>query len=283
MLLFPNCKINIGLTILNKRADGYHNLQTVFYPIPLHDVVEIIPKANHQAVSNPIQFSSTGLAINDNPQQNLCVQAYHLLKQWQPNLPPIQIHLHKAIPMGAGLGGGSADAAFTLQLLNNIFNLQLSNTQLIHFALQLGSDCPFFIKNLPSYATSRGEELTPINLHLKGYTIVLVNPGIHVPTSWAFAALAASKTTETHSTKLPLLQAIGLPIIEWKTHIVNDFELPIFKQYQAIQNIKETLYEYGAIYAAMSGSGSTVFGIFKNDQVPTMPIFSHYFVYSKSL
>lgn len=283
MLVFPNCKINIGLTILNKRADGYHNIETVFYPIPLQDAVEIIPQANYNAEINQILFTSSGFAIDAAPQQNLCVQAYLLLKKLYPNLPAIQLHLHKVIPMGAGLGGGSADAAFTLQAINNKFKLQLSNTELLNFALQLGSDCPFFIENKPSYATSRGETLTSINLSLKGYSIVVVNPGIHVPTSWAFAALATEKANTISTNNLPLLQAINLPITEWKNQIVNDFELPIFKQYAAIQTIKETLYAHGAVYAAMSGSGSSVFGIFKNKQVPSINFPANYFVFNTSL
>jgi 4-diphosphocytidyl-2-C-methyl-D-erythritol kinase len=282
LLVFPNCKINLGLTILDKRTDGYHNLETVFYPLPLQDILEIIPQTNN-SITSPVQFTSSGIAIDGSLQQNLCVQAYHLLKKSFTNLPHIQMHLHKAIPMGAGLGGGSADAACTLQLINKKFQLNLSNTQLINFALQLGSDCPFFIQNTPSYATSRGEVLTPIQLSLKGHTIIIVNPGIHVPTSWAFAALATLKNNKIHNNKPPLLQAINLPIVEWKNHIVNDFELPIFKQYPAIQMIKETLYQSGALYAAMSGSGSSVFAIFKNDEVPTIKFPANYFVFNTSL
>ena len=282
MLVFPNCKINIGLNILDKRADGYHNLETIFYPLPLQDIIEIIPQTNGSIIS-PVQFTSSGITIDGSQQQNLCVQAYHLLKKRFTSIPNIQMHLHKAIPMGAGLGGGSADAAFTLQLLNNKFQLHLTNTQLMDFAIQLGSDCPFFIQNTPSYATSRGEVLTPIQLSLKGYTIIIVNPSIHVPTGWAFAALANLRNNKIRSNKQPLLQAINLPIIEWKNNIENDFELPIFNQYPAIQTIKETLYQSGALYAAMSGSGSSVFGIFKNKQVPSINFPANYFVFNTSL
>jgi len=181
MLSFPNCKINLGLHILGKRDDGFHNLETVFYPVPFKDALELIPSTN-----TGIEFTATGLAVDGNAADNLCAKAYHLLKKDFPEIPTIKIHLHKAIPLGAGLGGGSADAAFMLKLLNEKFKLNLSTDQLINYALQLGSDCPFFIINKPCLATGRGEMLEEIAVDLSAYKIVLINPGIHINTGWAF-------------------------------------------------------------------------------------------------
>lgn len=254
MLLFPNCKINLGLHILSKRQDGFHNLETVFYPIALKDALEIIPS---QASS--VEFTSSGLTVDGTEADNICIKAYHLLKRDFPQLPFIKLHLHKAIPMGAGLGGGSADGAFTLQLLNTKFNLALSVQQLIDYALQLGSDCPFFIINKPCYATGRGELLEGIDITLTGYKIVIVNPGIHVNTGWAFSQITPA---EPHK---KLKKIIAQPIATWKAELINDFENPVFEKYPAIKNIKEELYNKGAVYAAMSGSGSTVYGIFEKE------------------
>ena len=184
MVVFPNCKINIGLRILDKRPDGFHNLETIFYPIPLKDSLEIIRDTSPQ---QEIIFSQSGNQIDGVPADNLCIKAYRLLKKDFPQLPAIQMHLHKAIPLGAGLGGGSADAAFAIKLLNEKFQLNLSPDQLISYSLQLGSDCPFFIINKPCYATGRGEIMQPLTISLSGYQLVLVNPGIHVNTSWAFS------------------------------------------------------------------------------------------------
>ena len=186
MVSFPNCKINLGLHILGKREDGFHNLETVFYPVALKDAVELIPNTNN---ATDIEFTGTGLVIDGNAADNLCVKAYRLVKKDFPQLPAVKVHLHKAIPMGAGLGGGSADAAFMLKLLNDKFKLNLSTAQLLNFALQLGSDCPFFIINKPSIATGRGEILEEIAIDLSAYKMVLINPGIHVNTGWAFSKL----------------------------------------------------------------------------------------------
>jgi len=270
MLLFPNCKINLGLNITGKRADGYHNLQSVFVPIPLHDALEIIPAPQAAA---PVNFTCTGLPVAGDETSNLCVKAYHLLKSDFPQLPAISIHLHKAIPMGAGLGGGSADGAFVLQLLNDRFRLGLTEVQLIQYALRLGSDCPFFIINKPCFTEGRGELLTPVNLTLKGYTIVLVNPGIHIPTGWAFAQLTPAMPA--HNIK----EAINQPIANWKELITNDFEQPVVKNYPGMQNIKSMLYQLGAVYAAMSGSGSTFYGLFTSPPQIAANLFpKHYFV-----
>jgi 4-diphosphocytidyl-2-C-methyl-D-erythritol kinase len=256
MVLFPNCKINLGLHILAKREDGFHNLETVFYPMGLKDALEIIPSANTTAA---IEFSSSGLTVDGNTNDNICIKAYHLLKKDFPRLPHIKMHLHKAIPMGAGLGGGSADGAFALQLLNKKFNLNISTPQLLNYAAQLGSDCPFFIINKPSYATSRGEKFEDINLDLSTYKIALINPGIHINTGWAFSQLSPALPQKSITT------IIQQPIETWKAELKNDFEKPVFEKNPEIKNIKEELYHLGAVYACMSGSGSTVFGIFENN------------------
>lgn len=256
MLSFPNCKINLGLRILNKREDGFHNLETVFYPVGIRDALEVIPSLS----AGSIEFTQTGLTVPGNDADNICIKAYQLLQKDFPQLPGIKMHLHKTIPMGAGLGGGSADGAFALNLLNTKFQLNLSQQQLVDYALQLGSDCPFFILNKPSYATGRGEILEPLALDLSAYKIAIVNPGIHVNTGWAFSRLTAGSRPPGNTI---LKQIIQQPIQTWKTDLKNDFETPVFNAHPGIREIKETLYSLGAVYAAMSGSGSTVFGIFE--------------------
>ncbi len=269
MVLFPNCKINLGLHILNKREDGFHNLETVFYPVGLKDALEIIPSHNP---GNPIEFTTTGLAVDGNAADNICVKAYQLIKKDFPQLPAIKMHLHKATPMGAGLGGGSADGAFTLQLLNKKFNLNLSAAQLLNYALQLGSDGPFFISNKPCYATGRGEILKEITVDLSNYKIVLVNPGIHINTGWAFTQLTPALPPKSIAT------IVAQPITTWKEELYNDFEKPVFEKYPVIKNIKESLYAAGAVYAAMSGSGSTLFGIFEKKVTTPQFLNEGYFV-----
>jgi 4-diphosphocytidyl-2-C-methyl-D-erythritol kinase len=267
MLVFPNCKINLGLHIVGKREDGFHNLETVFYPVPFKDALEIIPFTN-----TDIEFTATGLAVDGNAADNLCVKAYHLLKQDFPEVPSVKIHLHKAIPLGAGLGGGSADAAFMLKLLNEKFHLNLSTDQLINYALQLGSDCPFFIINKPCFATGRGEVLEETTLELSAYKIVLINPRIHVNTGWAFSNITPALPIKS------IKEIIQQPIYTWKDELKNDFETAVFTAHPAIKAIKETLYAQGAIYAAMSGSGSTVFGIFEPNTGPVSLKDSNYFI-----
>ncbi len=252
MVVFPNGKINIGLQVVEKRNDGYHNIQTIFYPINTRDIVEIITINSDKEIT----YTQSGLHIDGNTDHNLCVKAYQLLKRDFNHLPHIQLHLHKAIPMGAGLGGGSADGAFTLKLLNNKYQLNLSESQLISYALELGSDCPFFILNRASYATARGENLNPINLDLSDYKILIINPGIHVNTGWAFSQLTP------HHPDLDLIEAVSKPVCEWKNRITNDFEPSVFKMHPSIAELKSHLYEHGALYASMSGSGSSVYGIF---------------------
>lgn len=251
MIAFPNCKINLGLNIISKRDDSFHNLETVFFPVPFTDLLEIIPS------KNKTEFSVTGLPVNTD--DNLCIKAYNLLKKNYPDLPEIKMHLHKVIPLGAGLGGGSADAAFTLLLLNNKFKLNLSEEQLIDYTLRLGSDCPFFIINKPCFATSRGEVLKPINIDLNKYKIAIVNPGIHIETKWAFSKIIPQQP------KVSIKKIIDQPISTWKEKLKNDFEIPVFENYPEIKKIKEDLYESGAVYASLSGSGSTVFGLFEKN------------------
>jgi 4-diphosphocytidyl-2-C-methyl-D-erythritol kinase len=262
MLVFPNCKINLGLRIIGKRTDGFHNIETIFYPVPIQDVLEILPAKNQE---NDLIFSVTGAEIEGDPNDNLCSKAYQLLKKDFPQLPPVKIHLHKAIPMGAGLGGGSADGAFTLSLLNDQFGLLLKDDQLANYAIQLGSDCPFFIYNKPCVAKGRGEILEGVTVNLSGYHLVLVNPGIHVNTGWAFSQLNPANTQRENSPLNKSLQSIiAQPIQSWKDELVNDFETPVFATHPVIKEIKEIFYNSGALYASMSGSGSSVFGIFKN-------------------
>lgn len=251
MLAFPNAKINLGLQIVSKRSDGYHNIVSCLYPIPWYDVLEILP-------SEKFDFKQTGQIIPGSLEENLCVKAYRLL-QSKYNLPPVSIHLHKTIPTGAGLAGGSADCAFTLRLLNQIFNLELKTDELALYAAQLGSDCPFFIKNLPAIASGRGTDLSMIDLDLSGYFMVLIYPNVHVSTKDAYQGVRPA------APQFELAATITKPITEWRKLMVNDFEKSIFELKPDIGKIKELLYSKGAVYASMSGSGSTVFGLFKAD------------------
>ncbi|MDP1726795.1 MAG: 4-(cytidine 5'-diphospho)-2-C-methyl-D-erythritol kinase [Bacteroidota bacterium] len=258
MLVFSNCKINLGLHILNKRPDAYHNLETVFYPLNLCDVLEVI-KGNDTPYSK-IKIITEGISIGEKTEKNLIAKAYHLLDSVY-GLEPVTFCLLKNIPLGAGLGGGSGNAAFTLKLLNQLFDLKISDEQLINYAGQLGSDCAFFIKNKPCFASGRGEILHEINLDLSMYSIVIVKPPVHVSTKEAFCNL---KSSEIINLNHPLRDIINLPIAHWKDHLFNDFESSVFSTYPILAEIKDTLYREGALYAAMSGSGSAIFGIFKS-------------------
>ncbi len=257
MVVFPNCKINLGLNIVRKREDGYHDLETIFYPVPLCDALEINrSEENH----NKLIFNNSGISVPGDISQNLCVKAYHILKKDFPQLPDgLEMHLHKTIPMGAGLGGGSSNGAFALMLLNKKFQLNIPEAQLIDYALQLGSDCPFFIVNKPCFATGRGEKMEPVSLSLSGYKLLLINPGIHISTKEAFAGIKPAPP------KLSPSEAIQQPIESWKQHLLNDFETTVFPQHPAIGLLKDQLYSQGALYAAMTGTGSTVFGIFPKE------------------
>ena len=257
MITFPNCKINLGLRILRKRNDGFHDLETVFYPLQLKDALEVIQTSDLE--KSPFQFSQSGLSIGSEKENNLCVKAYHLLKNDFPEIPSLQMHLHKSIPVGAGLGGGSADGAFTLKLLNKKFDMGLKKEQLIDYASVLGSDCPFFIINKPCFASGRGEFLESIQADLSGYKIILVIPDIHISTAWAFTQITPALPHNS------IKEIVQQPIETWKEELINDFEEPVFKIYAEVKSIKEELYKNGAVYAGMSGSGSGVYGIFKKE------------------
>ena len=231
--------------------DGYHNLETIFYPVPLSDALEMLP-------SKQFEFTVSGLEIKGDKENNLCTKAYHLLKKDFPELPFVKIWLHKHIPMGAGLGGGSADGAFTLRMLKEQFIPQLSTEQLVNYAAQLGSDCPFFIHNKPCFATGRGEILEPNDLDLSPYCFVIVYPGIHIGTAWAFSKI----TTQDSSGFLKSI--IHEPIEKWKHNLVNDFEGAVLKEFPTLSILKEQLYKAGALYASMTGSGSAFYGIFSS-------------------
>lgn len=249
MLAFANAKINLGLHVVEKRNDGFHNLETVFYPIKLYDVVEVTDAAE-------LHFVAKGIDVPGDATENICLKAYELLCKDFP-LPAQQITLLKNIPVGAGLGGGSADAAFLIKLLNQKFELSLSDVQMESYAGRLGADCPFFIRNSPVYATGIGDQFTDLDIDLSGYFIVLVKPDIHVSTADAYRGIKPLKTGTS------LKDLISLPITEWKGNLRNDFEASVFVKFPEIGILKDQLYAAGAIFASMSGSGSSVFGIFE--------------------
>lgn len=257
MISFPPCKINLGLQIRHKRADGFHALSTIFYPVPFTDVLEVIRSSDD---SEPVHFTATGLPIAGDSAQNLCVRAVMLMRERFPDLPAVKIHLHKVIPTGAGLGGGSSDGAHTLILLNRLFSLGLNDTTLAEMALTLGSDCPFFIYEKPTLAHGRGEQFESIQLDLKHYQLVLIHPGIHVSTAEAFRSLNRSEQDEWPI--LPWQDIVSQPVSAWKHGLINDFEEPVFAAHPRIGQLKAMLYQMGAVYASMSGSGSAVFGLF---------------------
>lgn len=248
MLSFPNAKINLGLNILSKRPDGYHNIESCFYPIFWGDVLEVI-------ASDTFSFTSSGLEIPGESENNLCCKAYNLLLK-DFDLAPVHIHLHKVIPMGAGLGGGSADGAFTLKMLNQLFDLKLSPKDLEKYAATLGSDCPFFIRNEPVIVSGTGTELERIKLDLSGFFIALKYPGIHIGTKEAYSKVIPGQPP------YELRNILMQPISCWKEKLRNDFEPSVFPNHPEINDIKTTLYNHGALYATMTGSGSTVYGIF---------------------
>ena len=270
MILFPNCKINLGLNVIRKRNDGYHDIETVFYPVLLQDALEVIQ--NDKPEEKNIQFSASGFPIQGKNEDNLCIKAYQLLKKDFRQLSSIKLHLHKTIPTGTGLGGGSADGAFTLKLLDRKFDLGLTTEQLLHYALQLGSDCPFFIINKPCYATGRGEVLETIQLDLSAYKLIIVNPGIHISTVEAFSLITPILPSG------PIKRIIHQPVENWRRGLKNDFEDPVFKKYPEIKQIKDDFYKGGAVYASMTGSGSTVYGIFEKNIKMNLVFPENYFI-----
>lgn len=259
MISYPNAKINIGLHIINKREDGFHNIETVFYPIGFVDVLEC--KVNkYGAPSHKCALIAGGIKVSGDLADNLVVRAYESLNQ-QFDLPPVVIYLEKRIPTGAGLGGGSSDAAYTLRSLNDLFALKLSDKELMQHAAKLGSDCAFFIENRPAYLFGKGHELQPIDVNLAGYYFMLFKPEFHSNTALAYKhATPRGKLIEKESIK----HWITKPIETWKSHLFNDFESSVFSENQEGAKIKEWLYSQGAVYAAMSGSGSSIFGLFQD-------------------
>lgn len=287
MITFPNAKINLGLHIVERRADGYHNLETIFYPIPVEDALELHPlqprrepdvadqtdtspaevkSLEAETAMNDCRLSLSGIAVEGDPNSNLVVKAYRLLASHHP-LPPVTIHLLKHIPTGAGLGGGSADAAFMLKMLNEQFSLHLSNDTLEEYAARLGADCAFFIRNQPVFAHGIGNLFRPIPLSLKGYVLWLVKPDIFVSTREAFAHITP------HKPAISLEELIREPVERWRDRMVNDFEASVFPQHPRLAQLKENFYQQGALYAAMSGSGSSLFGLFApGTTLPDVPM-----------
>ncbi len=257
MITFPNAKINLGLDIVEKRPDGYHNLETVFYPIPLCDILEITPATDKDAPD--YTFKMYNAVFEGNDDDNLVIKAYKALAA-DHKLPKVDISLYKHIPTGAGLGGGSADAAFALKMLNEIAALGLTAEELRAYAARIGADCAFFIDNTPAYATGIGNILTPTECSIEGYYLVIVKPDIHVSTKDAYALVTPQKP------QVPLTSIAKRPIGQWKGEMKNDFEKSIFAKYPEMAKIKDDLYSMGAVYASMSGSGSSFFGIFKEEQ-----------------
>lgn len=305
MIAFPNAKINIGLNVVSKREDGYHNIETVFYPVLLQDALEISPvrqldpaqirrrieagllvqpddpffRLKRHKAQEEAPYCSLEMTGNEYPfpaADNLVVKAYMLLLK-DFDLPAVEVHLHKHIPSGAGLGGGSSDCAAMISLLNRRFNLRMRDSMMERYAAKLGSDCAFFIQNTPCLATGRGEILSPIDLSLKGYFILLVKPNVSVSTAQAYAGVTPKRP------EISLSDAIKLPVSEWKHSIVNDFETSVFAKFPLLAQIKELLYELGAEYAAMSGSGSTVYGLFKTALDNPADLFPDMFVCQREL
>ncbi|MCL4111338.1 UNVERIFIED_CONTAM: hypothetical protein GTU68_023191 [Idotea baltica] len=252
MIVFPNAKINLGLNVVSRRTDGYHEIETVFYPINWTDALEVNK-------SEILDFNSTGIEIPGVGANNLCVKAYKLIMNVF-SLEPINIHLHKNIPIGAGLGGGSADGAFMLLLINEFFNLKMSNEQLKLIAKELGADCAFFLENQPSFAKGIGNEFEEVLVNLSEYKLVVAYPNIHVDTGWAYSKINPKPS------EISVKHVINnYSISDWKEYLKNDFEEPVFKEFPTIKQLKETMYENNAVYASMSGSGSTVFGLFNTN------------------
>jgi 4-diphosphocytidyl-2-C-methyl-D-erythritol kinase len=255
MIAFPNAKINLGLRVLDRRPDGFHTIETIFYPVELCDILEIVPSKTSQTT-----FEMTGIPIPGSKEGNLCLKTFYYLSSII-YLPPVNIHLHKVIPPGSGLGGGSSDAAFTIRMLNDIFTLGLTIEEMRDHARTLGSDCAFFIENQPVFAFGKGDQFGPVTLDLKGYRIEIITPDIHVNTAEAYRMI--DELPGRTETRPSLKEIVAKPVGEWSSLLVNDFELPVFLQYPELSKIKQDLYDRGAIYAAMSGSGSAVFGIFR--------------------
>ncbi len=252
MIVYPISKINIGLQVTGKRPDGFHNLETIFYPIQIRDALEVVE-------SESFSFEMSGLGVEGTPDQNLVVKAYELVRS-DYSLPPVKIHLHKNIPTGAGLGGGSSDGAYMLMLLNDLFDLNVSKEKLFEYALSLGSDCPFFLYGKPVFATGRGEIMEDVDIDLKNYSLIMVKPPVHISTAEAYRNIVPQKS------RLSLKGLIDFPVTRWKGNILNQFERYVFERYPEVEKVKQVLYEQGAYFALMSGSGSSVFGLFRSEK-----------------
>ncbi len=254
MVTFPNVKINLGLNILSKREDGYHNLQSIFYPVNWCDILEIVK-------ADSFHFEMSGLEIPGDSKDNLVVKAYELMKS-RHGLDPVSIYLHKKIPTGAGLGAGSSNGAFALKMLNEIFNLNLDKTTLLTYAAELGSDCPFFIENVPCHVSGRGEILEKIDFNLGNYWIKIIHPGLHISTKEAFSKIAPN------SDVINLKSIINTTELDFIKHFINDFEVSLKESYPQLQKLKRELLAEGAFYASMSGSGSAIYGLFEDEPKP---------------
>ena len=272
MIDFPNAKINIGLNIKGKRNDGFHNIETIFYPLALSDILEIQVESDNDSST----LTNTGLTVDTPEESNIVFKAFETIRRFNI-IPEVNMHLHKIIPFGAGLGGGSSDAAFTLKILNMLFSLERQEDQLLDDAESLGSDCPFFLKNTPQYAFEKGNKTEPVNISLKGYTILIVVPNIHISTKFAYQGVKAEQS------EISLKKRIEeIPVTDWKYHIQNDFETHIFEHYNELADIKTQLYDAGAVFASLSGSGSAIFGIF--EEIPADINFpDSYFVWKEKL
>lgn len=268
MICFPNAKINLGLNVVSKRSDGYHNIETVFYPIPVKDALEIVE-------ADTFSFTQTGIPVDAPVEKNLVVKALNLLKG-RYDIPELEVHLLKAIPFGAGLGGGSADAAFMLKLLNDFCKLGIPQDELEKSASSIGADCPFFIRNTPVFATGTGNLFEQVDLSLKGFHLCLVKPDVAVSTPEAYSMVTPQ------APEISLKEIIQRPVAEWKELMANDFEKSVFPKYPVIAGIKETLYKHGAVYASMSGSGSSVFGLF-SEATDLKKLFNDCFVWEGQL
>ncbi|WP_149241581.1 4-(cytidine 5'-diphospho)-2-C-methyl-D-erythritol kinase [Dyadobacter sp. 32] len=248
MLLFPNAKINIGLNIVAKRPDGFHCIESCFYPVGWSDALEMLP-------AERFSFRTSGITIPGNPDENLCVKAYNLLAE-DYAFAPVDMHLLKSVPIGAGMGGGSSDAAYVIKGLNELFSLNISEKDQIHYARRLGSDCAFFIRNQPMFCFNKGDEFEEIELRLTGKWIVLVNPGVHISTQEAYSGVVPQRPA--HDLRILLKQQVS----DWNGMVINDFEATLFQKYPLLQEIKSSLYVTGAKYTSMTGSGSSIYGIF---------------------
>lgn len=269
MITYPIAKINLGLNVVEKRPDGYHNLQTVFYPVPIKDALELhqmddgFPSGVDCDLKVTISrhtpsFKTECTLMNDDEGRNLVVRAYQLLKNDFPTLPRLHAHLWKGIPTQAGMGGGSSDCAYMIKMLNEYFTLGLSDDEMIGYAVRLGADCPFFIKSTPCYAEGIGEQLKPVNLDLTGWYIGVVRPDIPVSTKEAFSLI------KPHYPQKCCCEVVMQPLETWRDELSNDFEESVFALHPEIARVKQQLYDMGATYAAMSGSGSALFGLFRN-------------------